>query len=92
MSTPNAVVDNERQPLLTKPSDDTTTLVGEASDSGSSTPTPSPKQKRSWWSIGWYTVLTLAGAFLLAIFIKGFIDSDDVDVSSTRLRPVSWNN
>ena len=81
MSAPNTVVDSERQPLLAKPSDDST-LVSEGEGSGSSTPKVVPERKRNWWLIGWYTFLTVAGVFLLALFIKGFIDADDVDVSS----------
>ncbi|KAK7682006.1 hypothetical protein QCA50_014970 [Cerrena zonata] len=81
MSTPTVVADSERQPLLSKSSDDhaSVTVVGEGSDSGSSTPQPVPEKKRSWWTIGWYSFLTVAGTFLLALFIKGFIDADDVD-------------
>ena len=39
------------------------------------------KRKRSWWTILWYTVLTGLGIFFAVIFIKGFIEADDVDVS-----------
>ncbi|KAJ7207854.1 mitochondrial carrier domain-containing protein [Mycena pura] len=36
-------------------------------------------QKRSLWEVAAYVVLTLLGAALLALFIKGWIDADDVD-------------
>lgn len=39
------------------------------------------KQKRSWWSIAWYTLLTGLGIFFAVLFIKGFIEADDVEVS-----------
>ena len=38
------------------------------------------KEKRSWWSIAWYTVLWGLGTFFAVLFIKGFIDADDVEV------------
>ncbi len=41
-------------------------------------------KKRSWWSIGWYTLLTVFGILFAVIFIKGFIDADDVEVSVYR--------
>lgn len=41
-----------------------------------------PKRKRSWWSIFWYTILAGFGVFFTALFIKGFIEADDVDVRS----------
>lgn len=45
-----------------------------------------PKRKRSWWAILWYTILAGLGIFLTVIFIKGFIEADDVDVSYTTCR------
>lgn len=39
------------------------------------------KKKRSWWTILWYTVLGALGIFFAVLFIKGFIDADDVNVS-----------
>lgn len=41
------------------------------------------KQKRSWWSIAWYTLLTGLGIFFAVLFIKGFIDADDVEVCTS---------
>lgn len=38
------------------------------------------KKERSWWTITWYTTLIVLGVFLVAMFIKGFIDADDVEV------------
>ena len=40
-----------------------------------------PKAKRTWWSIIWKMILTAVCAFFIALFIKGFIDAKDVDVS-----------
>lgn len=39
-----------------------------------------PKQTRSWWTVAWYTILTAICTFFLALFIKAFIDADDVEV------------
>ncbi|KAJ7139976.1 mitochondrial carrier domain-containing protein [Mycena crocata] len=40
---------------------------------------PEPPQKRSPWQVGMYIAMAVGGAVLLALFIKGFIDADDVD-------------
>ena len=63
---------DERAPLLER--DDQV----EAGDTAAT-----PQQKRTWWTVGWYTVFALLGAFILGVFVKGVIDSDDVDVSTS---------
>ena len=60
---------DERAPLLDR---DAQTEAGE---------TPVTQEKRTWWTIGWYTIFALLGLFVLGVFVKGIIDSDDVDVS-----------
>src|SRR5258708_20776264 len=40
----------------------------------------SPKEQWTRKQIAIYSVLTLLGLFILAIFVKGFIDADDVEV------------
>ncbi|OBZ73316.1 hypothetical protein A0H81_06831 [Grifola frondosa] len=40
---------------------------------------PFPEKKRNWRAVGWYAVLTVLSVFALAVFIKGFIDADDVE-------------
>ena len=62
---------DERAPLLER--DDQV----EAGDTSAT-----PQQKRTWWTVGWYTIFALFGAFVLGVFVKGVIDSDDVDVST----------
>ena len=42
---------------------------------------PPPEKKRTWWTIGWYAVWTVLGVFVAAVFVKGFIDADDIEVS-----------
>ncbi|KAG6907502.1 hypothetical protein DXG01_008645 [Tephrocybe rancida] len=61
---------DERQPLL--PSTSNTDIVEE----GGIPPKPQP---RSWKKIAGYTVLGFLGAAVLAVFIKGFLDADDVE-------------
>ncbi|RDX45793.1 mitochondrial carrier [Lentinus brumalis] len=56
---------DEREPLLDR---------AEAGESS-----PPPEKQRTWWTIGWYAVFTVLGVLATAVFIKGFIDSDDVD-------------
>ena len=58
---------DERAPLLDR------VEAGESS--------PPPEKKRTWWTIGWYAVWTVLGVFVAAVFVKGFIDADDIEVS-----------
>ncbi|KAI0804708.1 mitochondrial carrier [Irpex lacteus] len=37
------------------------------------------KKKRSWWTVGWYALLWAVGIFFAVLFIKGFIEADDVE-------------
>jgi len=83
MSTPTPAT-HERQPLLT----------AEAQNNGQAYTSPDvadgelgqaeavlqPKKTRSKVKIAWYIFLVLLCAFGLAVFIKGWIDADDVDV------------
>ena len=62
---------DERAPLLER---DDQVETGDTS--------ATPQEKRTWWIIGWYTVFALLGTFAVAVFVKGVIDSDDVDVST----------
>lgn len=39
-----------------------------------------PARKRSIWEVAFYVICVLAGAVLLAMLVKGFIEADDVDV------------
>lgn len=75
MSAPvEPAVSDERQPLLV----DASNLDDDAEAAILLEDAP-PAKKRSWWMIGWYTILTAAGILLLVLFIKGFIDADDVE-------------
>ena len=40
------------------------------------------KKPRSWAQFAWRAVLVALGVFFTVLFIKGFIDADDVDVGS----------
>lgn len=44
-------------------------------------PKPSVKQKTSGWMVAWYVVLTVVCVGAVGVFVKGFIDADDVEVS-----------
>ena len=65
---------DERSPLIDRdneaaqPEDDTATTA------------PSPEKRRTWWQIGWYTTLWLLAGLVAVVFVKGFIDADDVEV------------
>jgi len=56
------------------PDEDTVILINEDETSDP------PKEPWTRTQIIIYSVLTLLGLFLLALFIKGFIDADDVEV------------
>ena len=64
--------DYERQPLLTKDDDPSDLKVNITSDER--------PERRSRWTIAWFISLTVSGLLLLAVFVRGFIDADDVDV------------
>jgi hypothetical protein len=70
--------DHERQPLLDPNGVELESEI--TADHGSIEITDVPPKKLSKWAIAWYIFLGVAGLFLLAMFIKGFIDADDVDV------------
>jgi len=76
-------VSNERQPLLTPEAQNTGQAYTSADEVdgelGQAEATLQPKKTRSKLKIAWYILLTLFCAFGLAIFIKGWIDADDVD-------------
>ncbi|EPQ53089.1 mitochondrial carrier [Gloeophyllum trabeum ATCC 11539] len=80
--TPQAVPtgrDDERQPLLTQ-SEPPPYDVNVAEDEETANVLPEEKKpKWSWGWIAWYSFLIIGGVFLLAMFIKGFIDAGDVD-------------
>jgi hypothetical protein len=74
---------DERQPLLNPQASSVEhDAVPEEFDStvGQSEAILRPKKTRSKVQIAWYILLTLISAFVLAVFIKGWMDSDDVDV------------
>lgn len=84
-STPAIIVDERRplladveQPLNAGPA----TGAQDDTDAGNLTKDDDapPETKRTWWTIFWYALFTTAGVVILGVFIKGFIDADDVEV------------
>ena len=85
--------DAERQPLLSpqqRSIDDSQNIENVAAtltpDDSPTDPTldvtkPDLEVKTYLWTVLWYTILVVAGVFILVFFIKGFIDAGDVDVS-----------
>ncbi|PCH34817.1 mitochondrial carrier [Wolfiporia cocos MD-104 SS10] len=63
---------DERQPLLDNP--DSVDAEGQ----GAAPDIPIEK-KQTWWTIGWYIIISVLAGIALALFIKGFIDADDVE-------------
>lgn len=80
--------DNERQPLL-RPKDDRMQPLdleapeeGDALEGSEISPEEVNKvvKRRTWWTYLWWFILFSASLVILALFIKGFIDADDVEV------------
>jgi len=81
----------ERQPLLSpqqRSVDDpqtieyvTATVTPDDSPTDANVTKPDFEVKSYLWTLLWYTILVVAGVFVLVFFIKGFIDAGDVDVS-----------
>lgn len=73
---------NERQPLLkaTSPTRSERTQDEECIDTATSQEEEVVQKKTSVWAVLWKVVLGIVVIVLLAAFIKGFIDADDVDV------------
>ncbi|KAI0048172.1 mitochondrial carrier [Auriscalpium vulgare] len=74
--------DPERQPLLSsddavKYVDPATVTATEAEADALEVSEATPKQKTSIWLVVWYIFLASGTSFLLALFIKAFIDADD---------------
>lgn len=82
-------VADERQPLLPP-----TALVADAELPQHDEEAPAQvieeaevvKTERTWWTIAWYSILTALGVFFTVLFVKGFIDADDVEVRTDRPR------
>lgn len=76
---------NERQPLLPPAaiaSEDGVQVNGGDLEAPANKDDAPVKQKKSWWTYLWYSILTVLGIFFAALFIKGFIEADDVNVSA----------
>lgn len=86
MSTPvpkGPVEPDERQPLLYHEDQDRSTAASPDDVDGSLGQPDAilrPKKTRSKLRIAGYILLVLVVAFVLAVFIKGWIDADDVEV------------
>ena len=74
---------DERQPLLPPAalaSDEEVQRPSEEENLEQTAEVEPVKTERTWWTIIWYAVLTALGVFFLVLFVKGFIDADDVEV------------
>ena len=70
---------DERSPLIERDSE-AAQPEQSVDDATKTIAAPSPEKKRSWWQIGWYTILWLSALSVAVVFVKGFIDADDVEV------------
>ena len=75
---------NERQPLLPPAaiaSEQDVQVNGGDPEAPATKDDVPVKEKKSWRTYLWYTILTGLGIFVAVLFIKGFIDADDANVS-----------
>ncbi|KAI0084527.1 mitochondrial carrier [Irpex rosettiformis] len=70
---------DEREPLLPSAAALTKNQVPSSSTLGEQDEVEEVKTNRSWWRIAWYTLLWGSGILFGVLFIKGFIDADDVE-------------
>lgn len=83
--------DDERQRLLTPetpPGPVYTTPHNVDGEIGQSEAVLQPRKTRSKLRIAWYIFLIIVSALILAVFIKGWIDAGDTDVSWV----VTWHD
>ena len=77
---------DERQPLLPPVVTDGD-LIEDGPEAAAAPETETePKKPRSWKEVFWYTLLGVLGVFFSVLFIKRFIDADDVNVRISRTR------
>ncbi|KAI0739346.1 hypothetical protein C8Q80DRAFT_177200 [Daedaleopsis nitida] len=67
--------------MADRPGDERAPLLDHEAETEAGEQSSPPKEERTWTNIAWKVVLTVLGVFVLAVFIKGFIDAGDVDVS-----------
>lgn len=84
MSADSTLTNTERQPLLSveQPSyhdDPTQSPAADGGDEESAHASEAPKT-RSWSTIGFQGVIVLLSFIVIGLFIKGFIEADDVEV------------
>ena len=74
---------DERSPLLTRTEEDARAVreeEGVVATDQETEAAPSPEKKRTWWQFGWTVVWSALAIFVAVVFVKGFIDADDVEV------------
>lgn len=75
----NIVVADERAPLLGNNDTRSQDRIDEASD-GEESIQPEKETSRTWEYV-WKACLTILAILVIAVFVKGWIDADDVNVS-----------
>jgi hypothetical protein len=89
MTTPSSAIPagaDERQPLLDTQArtEQREALQANGGDDSLGEPALRPKRKLTRGQIAWYALWTVLAASVLAVFIKGWIDSKDVNVRYAR--------
>ena len=87
--------EDERQPLLPPAAlasdselharphaqDEESPIAADAAGSSDSSDVVEIKTERTWWDVAWRVALTGLAVFFTVLFVKGFIDAKDVNVS-----------
>ena len=83
---------DERSPLLTRTEEDARAVREEegAIATEETEAAPSPEKKRTWWQFGWTVVWSALAIFVAVVFVKGFIDADDVEVCTSFILLCLW--
>ncbi len=71
---------NEQSPLLPQEERPEGTATSNSEDDDSPLKTEGPPNP---WKYAWYTFCAFLAVLILALFIKGWIEADDVDVRSS---------
>ena len=67
---------DERTPLI-EPDEE---AVRDAAHQEDIPAAPPPEKKRTWWQFAWNVIFAAFAIFVAVVFVKGFIDADDVEV------------
>ncbi|KAI1792255.1 mitochondrial carrier [Ganoderma leucocontextum] len=66
--------------MATRPIDERAPLLDPEAEAGEPPIPPQEKRTSTSWTTVWHSILVILGVFVVVVFFKGVIDSDDVDL------------